>query len=1012
MLIYRARVILTLLVVFPLLSVLHASDSNDRPIHIYPALSGPSVKNGQFIKVSALVKSVAGVRSVSADFGGIETISLKPDSPAAGSVGVWSAIWTGHDLEEKVYRLNISATDLAGNTATDSSLEFSDPAAGLSTPGTNVYPNDDLAVARADAIFLPTENQFYSVAYNPATNQALFSVSSTTPETVVQVDMGSLSVPPVRVGAAQLNAGEGSLVTAVLDSVNNVALFSTDYGSGVPAQVIKIAFGVGGAPPTRVGAVTLNAGEERCYAAVIDPSTNQALFGTITTPAIVVKIAVNAANAAPTRVGAVTLGGTEHGLASAVLDIPSGIALFPTFLNAPASVVKVAMNAPGMAPTRVGAVVLNSGEDQITSAVYDPTSGTALLGTFTSPGIVVKVAFGAPAAAPTRVGAVTLNTGENILYAAALDPATGVAVFVTNSSPSVVVKIGLGAAAAPPTRISAVPAPSGQTNYVASYFDSKNGRMVFAPTIASGTKLLSVLYSPQGMLAGTKFTVAENAAVTDVRLFSHAAGSTVRLGIYDNSLNLLWQTVTPVASVAGAEIVVPISAGTPASLGLPPGNYYLVYQCSGTANVPSFTAGTTGDGFVVYQDFGSFSASLAPASVTSTANRFTEYITYTQYQGAASVGLSTQDNPGLVNTNVTYTLTAMGGDPTLGQSYSLFFGDGSAVVTGFVAANSSVDVVHVYTTPGTYTVSATLTDGINPGSLTAQELIPAPGAPGEKNVSDNTDTVTNPLNNLKISVLNSNGGVIQLGIDVSTLKRETFNVSTNFDDIPGRSAVVTGIRPVHPFTNHGIFIATVSATDPVTGTLIGKGRKTLALSTRETGEALSANAPSGNAPSPRITPFSMKGKFVFSGSKTDSVSYSGMIKLPPGLDTSKVHELGIAIGNIVSTTTVDAKGAGKSIGALKKLKVTYVKFKKGATTKGGEVAKIDATLSAAGLVAAGFDTEGIASTAADATKGKKAPRSIQIAVVLEGVTYEALAPVTFSLSSKADSGIIAGRSGL
>ena len=1004
----RACVRLAILSLLVPASIL-ASEVHEPPIRVYPVLSQPSVKNGQAIKVSAMVKAAAGVRSVSADFGGIETIQLKPESPAFAAAGVWSATWTGHDLQEKIYRLNVSATDLLGRVCTDSSLEFSDPAAGLSTPGVNVYPNDDLAIARADSVFLPTEQNLYAVAYNPATNQALFTTATTTPNTIVQVDMGSLSKAPTRVGSVQLNAGEVNVVTAVLDSVNNVALFSTDT---MPSIVIKVAFGVGGAPPTRVGAVTLNTGEDRCYAAVIDPVGNQALFGTITSPGIVVKVQVNAANAAPTRVGAVTLGGGEHGLVSAVLDIPSGIALFPTFLNLPASVVKVAMNATGMPPTRIGAVSLFSGENQITSAVLDSTTGTALLGTDTSPGIVVKVAFGAAASPPTRVGAVILNSGENVLYAAGIDASNGVAVFVTNFSPSVIVKIGVGAAASPPTRISAIPAPSGQSNFVASCFDNTSSRMIFAADLASGTKLLSVLYSPQGMLTGTKFTVAENAALTDVRFYSHVASGTVRLGIFDSSMNLLWQTLTPAPTAAGAEVVVPISSGTPPSLGLPPGNFYLAYECSGTANVPSFTAGTTGDGFVFYQNYGSFPSSLPPANVVATTNKFTEYVTYAQYQGAASVGLTTQDNPGLLGTNVTYTITSLGGDPTLGQTYSVNFGDGSAPVTGFFAANGSADVVHVYTTPGTYTVSALVTDGINPNSLSAQEVIPDPGDPGIKNVSDSTDTITNPLNNLKISVLASNGGVIQLGIDVSSLTRDAFNVSTNFDDITGRSSVVMGIRPVHPFTNHGIFIATVTATDPGTAALVGKGRKTLALSTRETGEALSATAPTGDAPSPRITTTSTKGKFVFNGQKTDTVSYSGTIKLPPGLDTSKAHEFAISVGNIVTTTTVDTKGAGKATGALKKLKVTFTKFKKGAITKGGEIAKIDATIAAAGLVNAGFDTEGVASTAADATKGKKAPRSIQIALVYEGVTYEGLATVTFSLSNKADTGTISGRSGL
>src|SRR5207237_1232398 len=138
-----------------------------------------------------------------------------------------------------------------------------------------------------------------------------------------------------------------------------------------------------------------------------------ALFGTGTSPGIVVKVALNAPGAAPTRVGSVTLNTGEGVLQCAVIDAANGVALFGTANFIPGSVVKVALNAPAAAPTRVEALKLNLGESAFASAVLDPATGILLLGTDTIPGVVVKVALGPPGSVPTRVGAVTLNTGED-----------------------------------------------------------------------------------------------------------------------------------------------------------------------------------------------------------------------------------------------------------------------------------------------------------------------------------------------------------------------------------------------------------------------------------------------------------------------------------------------------------------------------------------------------------------------------------------------------------------------
>ena len=117
----------------------------------------------------------------------------------------------------------------------------------------------------------------------------------------------------------------------------------------------------------------------------------------------------------PTRVGAVTLNTGEDAVSAAVIDEGAGYAYFGTYTS-PARVVKVALGAGANPPTRVGALTLNTGEDYVAgAAVIDTTPGYAYFGTYTSPGRVVKVALGAGANPPTRIGAVTLNPGEDDL---------------------------------------------------------------------------------------------------------------------------------------------------------------------------------------------------------------------------------------------------------------------------------------------------------------------------------------------------------------------------------------------------------------------------------------------------------------------------------------------------------------------------------------------------------------------------------------------------------------------
>ena len=91
-----------------------------------------------------------------------------------------------------------------------------------------------------------------------------------------------------------------------------------------------------------------------------------------------------------TRVGALTLNSGENGLYSAVIDPTGDHAYFGTTASNPGVVVKVRLSDF----TRVGALTLNSGENKLLMVVIDPAGGYAYFGTGTEPGIVVRIDLG------------------------------------------------------------------------------------------------------------------------------------------------------------------------------------------------------------------------------------------------------------------------------------------------------------------------------------------------------------------------------------------------------------------------------------------------------------------------------------------------------------------------------------------------------------------------------------------------------------------------------------------
>ncbi|MEI6235746.1 MAG: Ig-like domain repeat protein [Planctomycetota bacterium] len=566
-----------------------------------------------------------------------------------------------------------------------------------------------------------------------------------------------------------------------------------------------------------------------------------------------------------------------------------------------------------------------------------------------------------------------------------------------------------------------VTSPNGPVNEGTVSFQVFNGATPFGPAQVSGTLVNGV---------GTVvFVVPAGTGLGAYQIVANYSGNVNYTPSSDNTnvlnVNLIHPTITSpftAAGVVGLPFTYTITAtnlptGFNAS-GLPPGLTYDTLTNS-IVGIPT-TVGVT-------------NSTIESSNVSGVESK-TLVITIAPNQLPVIPPLTSDENPGLKNQTVTYKITATDADTDM-LTYTFNFGDGEPDITGTFQQGTFTTVSHVYThyTFPSVPITMTVTDGFSTVTQTTLQTIPEPasGAADIVNVLLEAPPIVAPLDGLEVKVMASDGGVIQLGINVDSLTRAAYDVSTDWGDVAGRSSKTTGTRPVHDFNNRGLFVAKTTAVNSDTKVVAGKSRITMPLSSKETsdypthvrdGKEVQAEAP-GVRTKPTndasITLKSMKGKFAFgSASATDTVTFAGNINLPPNVTIGQPYEFWIAIGNIVAKTTIDKNGKGAvpgtvegsgTPGVLKSLKIS-TKVKKGTTTVGGEPATVTVTYSSKGMVDNGFDTEGVSDRATDVGGGKSAPRKIQVAMLLDGSPFQTLAPVDFSKSSSGGIGTISGRS--
>ena len=567
---------------------------------------------------------------------------------------------------------------------------------------------------------------------------------------VYRISLGAGNAAPVYVDTLTLSTTIwGAVIDTSDPSVANHYIYCDLAGS--PASVVKISV----ATFNPVGSVTLNAGETKIRRGAIDTQNGYAYFvGPLdeTAPPFVVKVALGAGSAAPTRVGAVQLDSVTHGMGSAVVDVTHGYAYFGTYGSVPAIVYKMAVGSGNAAPTLAGSVVLSAGtgaqngpnaaERELCTAVIDSASGFAYFGTdHTYPAKIFQIALGSGNAAPLETGVLQLTGGTHPLGEPS-GPNDGEQFLPRTLTEDV----DYGEVF---TQSSVVDLTRGDASVPGSHYayfgcDSYAGQVVKVLIPPPPTPVAPSILNgpPPGGTVGTVYAFSYTSSGSPPPTFAVASGS-LPAGL----------------ALSSAGVV----SGTPTSAGTFKGS---VAATNGV--IPDFT-----QAFSI-----TINASSSPVTL--------------QFSSPAAAAPGTAG----VNQPVSFSAGSIIGNGSGPVTWSWDFGDGSA--------DSGTTVSHVFAAPGVYTVTVTATAGGQTVTSSVSVVVNAPlvGVGNDSDGDGFSDAVETALGSDP-----TNGASTPLGLPASAGAIKPLNVSkasiklnfaaTGKDSISfsGTLAIPAGFKP-------------------------------------------------------------------------------------------------------------------------------------------------------------------------------------------------------------------------
>ncbi len=651
---------------------------------------------------------------------------------------------------------------------------------GISSAGSTAYPTQGLRRVGNVVLSNPNYQGLYGGGIDPANGYGYFGGRN---GTFSKINLGAMTEESTLTLASGGNFGD-----VLMDSVNGYSYFQSG------SLVHKVKLGGPGVAPVEEATLSVGSvGGAAIDASNADPSQHYAYFISYTSPAIVYKLSLPAspANGGPPDTtppalvggGGVTLnspvfpgtGGAVHG----TIDPSAGYAYFNCYTSN--QIVQVALNGAN-APTE-NAVLTTS--DPVTTGDFfaygrfpavDTTTSTHYLycGLYVPnrQADVVKINL----SNFTEVSKGFLNPGsggctgstalEQALSSGLADPPSGYTIYGTDGVfPMKVFKVKNNAGDSAPTENAGAPLqlqpgfamtvcdgnpqyfdnapqtvppftfPYGEVYAQGSVIDNNAGYAYFG-TDSSPGQVVKVAFSQKAAIKGTQAVLSQTAVVNDIKFYSTAASGHVRLGIYDNSSppNLLWDSGAIVNNTSGGWITQNISSGIPSSLSLNPGTYWLCWQVDTTLDIPSYTPGAAGTGFVQDFAFGAYPGTLN--TMVSTSENWSEYLDCAVSGSTATItptftGTSTQTQTTTPTATSTITLT-----PSITFTNSLTptpTGTDTPTLTLTPTATISLTVAETLTSSST---------PINTGTPTATTTVTATGTATDTPTTTFTQTLT------------------------------------------------------------------------------------------------------------------------------------------------------------------------------------------------------------------------------------------------------------------------------
>lgn len=219
--------------------------------------------------------------------------------------------------------------------------------------------------------------------------------------------------------------------------------------------------------------------------------------------------------------------------------------------------------------------------------------------------------------------------GEERFIDGDIDDQAGIAWFVDRRSQ--IAKVSVGEADEAPKLAALIKVADWDLNPGRLLVDKATG---FAYMAGNGYGVIAKFSLSQiSQIKATRIVVPwPGGTVREARFYSHAAKGKVRLALYDDgptTHSLLWEAGPTTNTAANDWFAVPVSEGSPASLDLAPGVYWLAWQTDSNADVPSYVPSQPGDGFRLWHDFGPFPDAIAPGDKESTNETWSGYLTFT-----------------------------------------------------------------------------------------------------------------------------------------------------------------------------------------------------------------------------------------------------------------------------------------------------------------------------------------------------------------------------------------------